>query len=317
MKSHFVSVIVPTYNRAELLKESIESVLEQRYKNFELLILDDFSTDNTSDIVAGFQDSRIKYIRHLCNIGLVANWTYGVNWAKGTFFSILGDDDKYRPEFLYRRIEVFDGMPELVAATGSFECCDINDKRIRMSRLPCDTQKVFAGRELMELTLGFSGEWFNGATLYKTNVVRSMWNRICMAGTALDFSMHIRLSLLDNVRIIFLNDNNMILRIHAGQESQRNSLYLAESAANLALQMWSFEIGGRNKYRDLFRKRFSADINDYARKLWDAGYVEDSRNMHRKELTIMPFQVGSWLRFLRTFFAYPRTFDDSGGNKEQ
>jgi glycosyltransferase involved in cell wall biosynthesis len=306
MSGGLVSVIIPTYNRASTLKEAIDSVLRQTYKNFELLILDDSSTDDTSDVVADFKDSRIKYIRHHCNVGLVANWTYGVKWAKGIFFSILGDDDKYKPEFLGRRIEAFSKMPELVAATGSFECCDEYGKRIRVSRLPCDDEKILFGRELVEFIVASSGEWFVGATLYRTSTVRSMWNKICVAGTALDFSMHVRLTLLENARVYFVNDNNTVVRVHAGQESKRNSLYLAESNAKTVLELWNFEIGNQKQYRTLYRKKFSSDINHYGRMLWDRGCVKDARNMFLKSLLIYPLQLVTGLRLLRTFLVTPK-----------
>lgn len=306
MSGGLISVIIPTYNRASSLKEAIDGVLRQTYKNFELLILDDSSLDDTPDVVAGFRDSRIKYIRHQCHIGLVANWTYGVNWAKGTFFSILGDDDKYKPEFLSRRIEAFSRIPELVAVTGSFECCDEYGKRIRVSRLPCDDQKILFGRELVEFTVASSGEWFVGATLYRTNIVRSMWNKIYVAGTALDFSMHVRLALLENAHVYFVNDNNTVLRVHPGQESQRNSLYLAESCAKTVLELWDFEIGNQKRYRTLYRKKFSSDINHYGRMLWNRGCVKDARNMFLKSLLIYPLQLVTGLKLLRTFWVAPK-----------
>ena len=62
MEKNFVSVITPTYNRGEILKETIQSVLNQTYQNFEYIIVDDGSTDNTKEIVQSFQDKRIKYI---------------------------------------------------------------------------------------------------------------------------------------------------------------------------------------------------------------------------------------------------------------
>jgi glycosyltransferase involved in cell wall biosynthesis len=306
MSGELVSVIIPTCNRASTLKEAIESVLKQTYENFELLILDDFSTDNTSEVVGDLRDSRIKYIRHHCHIGLVANWTYGVHWATGTFFSILGDDDKYRPEFLSRRVEAFSKMPELVAVTGSFECCDEYGKRIRVSRLPCDDQKILFGRDLVEFTLASSGEWFVGATLYRTSIVRSMWSKICVAGTALDFSMHVRLTLLENARVCFVNDKSTVLRVHAGQESQRNMFYLAESNAKTVLELWNFEIGNQKQNRTLYRKKVSSDINHYGRMLWDRGCVEGARNMFLKSLLIYPLQLVTGLKLLRSFLVAPK-----------
>ena len=63
IKNPTVSVIIPTYNRANLVAKAIKSVLNQTYKDFEIIIVDDGSTDNTGEIIRGFKDKRIKYIK--------------------------------------------------------------------------------------------------------------------------------------------------------------------------------------------------------------------------------------------------------------
>jgi glycosyltransferase involved in cell wall biosynthesis len=302
MGSRLVSVIIPTYNRAGSLKEAVKSVLGQTYTDFELLILDDSSTDNTADIVAGFKDSRIKYMKHQCNIGLVSNWTYGISSAQGVYFCILGDDDVYRPEFLSRRVKTFYEWPDISASTGMFECQSLNGEFLRLSKAPVKEKKVLQGRDLIEFTLGINGEWFNGATLYRTDVVRLMWDKISMAGTALDFSMHIRLSLLHSARVAYVTEPDMILRMHDGQESRRNSFYLAECAAKLSIDLWVFElskISGRNSA--LYRKELAKLINHYARMLWDTDRIKDSRTMLFHEIRMYPYNFITWIKLFRTF----------------
>ena len=63
MKNELVSIIMPTYNCAKFIKETIESVISQTYENWELVIIDDCSNDNTEEVVASFNDKRIKYYR--------------------------------------------------------------------------------------------------------------------------------------------------------------------------------------------------------------------------------------------------------------
>src|SRR5215831_17377998 len=88
-----VTVGIPTYNRAEWLRESIASVLAQSYANFQLLISDNASDDTTEEVVASFDDSRIDYVRSVTNVGLVNNFNRLVEFAKGEFLIILPDDD--------------------------------------------------------------------------------------------------------------------------------------------------------------------------------------------------------------------------------
>lgn len=182
-----LTVIIPAYNHAEFLRGAVGSVLAQSFTDFELLILDDCSSDSTADVVREIKDTRVRYIRHQANIGLVANWTFGINMALGKYVSILSDDDMYKGDFLRNRIWAFREHKGLVAVTGGFECCDSAGAFIRLSQISSETERVYRGRDLIAFALGIIGEWFNGATLYNLDVVRSIWRHVMMAGTALDF----------------------------------------------------------------------------------------------------------------------------------
>ncbi len=101
-----VSVVIPTYNRANLVDKSILSVLNQTYDNFELIIVDDGSTDNTADVVNSFNDERIRYILHEKNKGVAAARNTGIKFSIGDLISFLDDDDEWLPEKLEKEINV-------------------------------------------------------------------------------------------------------------------------------------------------------------------------------------------------------------------
>ncbi|MEA3357423.1 MAG: glycosyltransferase, partial [Patescibacteria group bacterium] len=84
----------------------IESVLNQCYKDFELLIVDNASTDQTEAITNSYKDSRIKYIRNEKNIGMRRNWNKCIDLARGKYLMILGDDDILRTDFLEKSMEI-------------------------------------------------------------------------------------------------------------------------------------------------------------------------------------------------------------------
>lgn len=107
MKNSFISVIVPTYNRADLISETIESILNQTYKNFELIIVDDGSTDNTEEVIRKFKDSRIKYIKTDNWGGPARPRNTGIKKAKGEYIAFCDDDDIWLPEKLEKQIRVF------------------------------------------------------------------------------------------------------------------------------------------------------------------------------------------------------------------
>lgn len=88
------SVIIPTYNRAHLISKAIQSVIDQQYNNWELLIIDDGSNDNTKIVVSTFNDSRITYF-HQTNKGRSAARNLGIELAKGDYICFLDSDDYY------------------------------------------------------------------------------------------------------------------------------------------------------------------------------------------------------------------------------
>ena len=93
-KSVTVSVIIPTYNRAHLVGRAIRSVLNQTYQDFEIIVVDDCSTDNTEEIVKGFNDHRIRYMRHDRNRGGSAARNTGIKASQGKYIAFLDSDDE-------------------------------------------------------------------------------------------------------------------------------------------------------------------------------------------------------------------------------
>lgn len=103
-----VSVIIPTYNRAHLLGRAIGSVLSQTYQDFELIVVDDASTDGTENIVNKFSDLRIRYIRHERNMGGSTARNTGIREAHGQFIAFQDSDDEWLWGKLKKQIETFD-----------------------------------------------------------------------------------------------------------------------------------------------------------------------------------------------------------------
>jgi glycosyltransferase involved in cell wall biosynthesis len=101
------SIILTTYNRSHFLPRAIRSVLRQTFSNFELIIIDDHSSDNTQQIVSEFsEDNKITYIQQTHNQGVSTARNTGIQRAKGEYICFLDDDDEYYPEFL-QEIDIF------------------------------------------------------------------------------------------------------------------------------------------------------------------------------------------------------------------
>lgn len=96
---YFFSIILPTYNRAHLINKAINSVLSQTYTNWELIVVDDGSTDNTKEVVSNYKDERIKYI-YQENAERSAARNNGINHAQGDWICFLDSDDEYLDDHL-------------------------------------------------------------------------------------------------------------------------------------------------------------------------------------------------------------------------
>src|SRR5271157_806066 len=105
-KSPLISVILPTFNRSNYIERSIRSVLNQTYANFELIIIDDGSTDNTDEVLNGFDDNRIKIIKR-SHSGASAARNIGITVAKGTYLAFQDSDDECMPNRLEEQLDIF------------------------------------------------------------------------------------------------------------------------------------------------------------------------------------------------------------------
>ena len=114
-----VSVIMPTYNRAEFLRSAIESVLKQTFKDLEIIVSDDKSTDHTRELVKSFKDRRIKYMLNNSKRGPSATRNTAILASEGEYIAFLDDDDEWLPDKLQRQVEVLDKSPSNVCGVYS------------------------------------------------------------------------------------------------------------------------------------------------------------------------------------------------------
>ena len=116
LRSPSVTVIIPTYNRAHLLGRSIKSVLGQTYRDIELIVVDDCSTDNTEEVIRSFSDERLRSIRLNKNSGSPAVPTNkGIEAARGEYIAIQDSDDEWLPGKLEKQMNVFKKVSPEVA----------------------------------------------------------------------------------------------------------------------------------------------------------------------------------------------------------
>ena len=111
MNEPLVSVVLPTYNRADVLSRAIDSVLAQTYDDFELLVIDDGSVDETRERVTSYDDSRIKYLPLERNRGASTARNIGIDHAQGQYVAFQDSDDEWLPEKLTAQVRVMNDAP--------------------------------------------------------------------------------------------------------------------------------------------------------------------------------------------------------------
>jgi glycosyltransferase involved in cell wall biosynthesis len=118
-----VSVILPTYNRAGHIEQAIESVIAQSFAEWELIVIDDGSTDGTSGIVERYlqKHANIRYMKHR-NRKAALSRNAGIQAAFGRYITFLDSDDRYLPEHLESRYRLLDSRPEIDLISGGFIC---------------------------------------------------------------------------------------------------------------------------------------------------------------------------------------------------
>ena len=117
-----VSILIPTYNYAHYLGEAITSALNQTYKDFELIIVDDKSTDNTDEVVLPFlSDDRVKYYKNEKNLGLARNFNESLKYARGEYIKYLLADDLLHPSLLEIFVPIMDANPNVSLITSQRE----------------------------------------------------------------------------------------------------------------------------------------------------------------------------------------------------
>lgn len=160
MTEPLVSVIVPCYNYGRFLSSAIESLLNQTYNNFEVVIVDDCSTDNTPEVATSYSNKyqNIKYIRQTTNVGQSENRNVGLRAAKGKYVAFLDADDAYDPTKLEKQVNALNSSD-----CGVTYCCSkLCDEHLTPLNFQCADENVKSGWVAKQL---FIGNFVQGMTL--------------------------------------------------------------------------------------------------------------------------------------------------------
>jgi len=191
-----VSVIIPTYNRADLVGAAVESVLKQTYTDFEVIVVDDGSQDNTSDIIRAYSDSRIRYF-YQDNAGLGAARNTGIELARGDFLSFLDSDDLLLPEKLGFQVSQFEEDESLGFVSSGYQFIEWNGQPVAF-RWPwilqphLNLETILYGCPIVPNAVLVRTSWVRKIGGFNNNLRRAedfdLWSRLAAAGCSMDWS---------------------------------------------------------------------------------------------------------------------------------
>lgn len=163
MKEGLVSIIMPSWNTGRFLAESIRSVIAQTYKNWELLLVDDCSTDNTEEVLRPFlSDSRIRFLKNETNCGAALTRNRALREAQGEWIAFLDSDDLWMPEKIEKQL-AFMQQGGYVLSYHEYEKIDENDHPLHIlvsGPAVVDRRKMYHYDYIGQLTMMYSAEHF-------------------------------------------------------------------------------------------------------------------------------------------------------------
>jgi glycosyltransferase involved in cell wall biosynthesis len=296
--STLVSILIPTYNRADYLRDAIRSALAQTHENLEVLILDDASPDHTPQVAAEFADDpRLRYIRHPKNLGIADNWRAGIEAATGEFFCILHDDDTFEPAFVDALL-----APLMKDETLILTFCDHWVMDTQGNRLPSDSDgasrkygrdrlapgrvKDFGWTAFLDFSIAV------GATLFRRSVVGpSLINS--QAQGAIDGWLFYQ-CVKSGLGAFYVVSRLMNYRLHPGGMSGSQPVYMYEGhLLRCRIMLADAEMA---PYRRAIRKQMAETLTNYGISLLTQGESCRAREALKEALRLQAS--------LRGFLAY-------------
>lgn len=274
-----VSVIIPTYNRAEFLRSAITSVLNQTYQDFEIIVVDDGSTDNTREVVCSFNDKRIKYILNEVNKGEAGARNAGIMNSNAEYIAFLDDDDEWLPEKLKLQIDLLENSPAKVGVvyTGYLEV-DRSSNKILLQFIPTERGNIYKDIFLKNCvgipsTVVLRKACFETLGLFDEKVIYPT-----------DYDMWIRISM----GFYFEYIEKPMVRYYVHENTISSNLGLRIRGIEMMLERYNQIFSLNNKAHSLYYKRLGV--------LYCCnGNIKKGRKSFLKAIGLYPFKISNYL----------------------
>ncbi|MBP9670706.1 glycosyltransferase, partial [Candidatus Woesebacteria bacterium] len=231
-----VSILIPTYNRADYLGEAIDSALKQTYKNIKIIVHDDASTDSTPELLKKYSDKRLHIIRTEDNHGMLGGWNYIITKAKGEYIKFLASDDLLEPRCVEKLVKAAIKHPSASIITCQRKFIDGQGRVVKKMGF-AKKDVVVDGREHAHWILTTLRENKIGeptAVLYPTKLVKKAGDYDKTFSQFADFEYWIRL--LEFGDLVYVHKPLCSFRTHAGSNTSaaiRDGRFITEIFALL------------------------------------------------------------------------------------
>jgi len=222
-----VSVVMSVYNGARYLQQSVNSILHQSFRDFEFIIINDKSTDNTSDILHAYDDQRIRIIDNEENIGLTASLNKGLQECRGAYIARMDADDYSLPQRLQSQVAFLDAHPKVGLCSGWR--IEDNGKKQRPFMPPCDDEQIRVELLLEGNVLG------HPAVMLRKNVLEEhSLSYDEHFSSSQDYDLWVRMSAF--TRLAILPEFLIIYRIHNDTVTTKSGVKQAENKDKVYLK---------------------------------------------------------------------------------
>ncbi|MGK7946723.1 MAG: glycosyltransferase family 2 protein [Microcystaceae cyanobacterium] len=296
-----VTVCIPTYNRANFLKYSLESVLNQSYTDFELIICDDGSSDNTPEMIKQYDDSRIRYLRHPQNIGRSRNMRSGFEAATGAYFIKFDDDDGLTPTYLEKTVKILDDNPDADFVCTSHWIIDRNHQQIESAtkaneiRWGKDQIKEGMIPDLLKQT--FEQQSLQvGSTLFRQACLTEVDYMRPEADGCEDYDLLVRLAIAQK-QGYFLPERLMEYRFHGGQTSLKQDIHFLK-AKSFCLDSYQFD---EQNLENIRIRKLAGLRQDLGLRLIEKGETKEGRDLLTSSQQVLGQSNRSRLGFILSY----------------
>uniref|UniRef100_A0A7V3N525 Glycosyltransferase n=1 Tax=candidate division CPR3 bacterium TaxID=2268181 RepID=A0A7V3N525_UNCC3 len=300
-----VSVFLITYNRVNLVGEAIEAILNQTYGDFELIIMDNGSTDGTSEFVnSKFKDRRIRMHRNEINSRTYVNLTFEI--ASGDYMLITHDDDMMAPNMLEREVKILDKYPDVVLVASNITIIDLNHRIVWKKGVKIEEDKVFERGEFIESFLK-KGIYLPMPTalMRRKFFIENNLRFNPDVGPASDTYLWFEVNLFPK-KLYLISDSLYFYTSHGEQDSVSNSFSIELTFFKGVIDFLRKE--GYVNLIPLAEKRFAKSLASSSSKSFFNGKIDWDTYNRAKQLVVSIYNQNEWSLLERFIFQFKLRF---------